>query len=41
MTDETVRHAESLVKRAKLIRRTVHISRLGAQFWEACDPTAR
>ncbi|MCU1681393.1 MAG: hypothetical protein JWQ81_2132 [Amycolatopsis sp.] len=41
MTDETVRQAEASIKRAKLIRRTVHISRLGAQFWEACDPTAR
>jgi hypothetical protein len=41
MTDETVRHAEGSVKRVKLIRRTVHISRFGAQFWEACDPTAR
>jgi hypothetical protein len=40
MTDETVRQAENSVKRAKFIRRTVHISRLGAQFWEACDPTA-
>jgi hypothetical protein len=40
MTDEVVRQAENSVKRAKFIRRTVHISRLGAQFWEACDPTA-
>ncbi|SDX07941.1 protein of unknown function [Amycolatopsis xylanica] len=39
MTDETVRDAEKSVKRAKFIRRTVHISRLGAQFWTACDPT--
>jgi hypothetical protein len=41
MTDETVRRAENSVKRAKFVRRTVHISRLGTQFWEACDPTAR
>jgi hypothetical protein len=41
MTDETVRQAENSVKRVKFVRRTVHISRLGAQFWEACDPTAR
>jgi hypothetical protein len=40
MTDETVRQAENSVKRVKFVRRTVHISRLGAQFWEACDPTA-
>jgi hypothetical protein len=40
MTDEIVRQAENSVKRVKFVRRTVHISRLGAQFWEACDPTA-
>jgi hypothetical protein len=41
MTDETVRQAENSVKRVKFVRRTVRISRLGAQFWEACDPAAR
>jgi hypothetical protein len=30
---------EKQVKRIKVIRRTVHISRLGAQFWQACDPS--
>ncbi|MFD9893193.1 Abi-alpha family protein [Amycolatopsis sp. NPDC059027] len=39
LTDETVREAEQLVKRAKFVRRTVHISRLGARFWQACDPS--
>lgn len=39
LTDETVRAAEKQVKRAKFVRRTVHISRLGAQFWQACDPS--
>lgn len=39
LTDETVREAEKSVKRAKFVKRTVHISRLGAQFWQACDPS--
>jgi hypothetical protein len=39
MTDETVRAAEASVKRARFVRRTVHISRLGIHFWRACDPT--
>ncbi|HKN53822.1 MAG TPA: Abi-alpha family protein [Amycolatopsis sp.] len=39
MTDETVRDAEKQVKRVKFLRRTVHITRLGAQFWQACDPS--
>jgi hypothetical protein len=39
LTDETVRDAEKHVKRAKFVRRTIHISRLGAQFWQACDPS--
>ena len=38
LTDETVRDAEKHVKRAKFVRRTIHVSRLGAQFWQACDP---
>ena len=38
---ETVREAENSLKRVKFIRRTVHISRLGAEFWQACDPWAR
>jgi len=38
LTDETVREAEKHVKRAKFVRRTIHVSRLGAQFWQACDP---
>lgn len=40
MTDETVRAAESSVRRAKLIRRTVRLSRFGVRFWEACNPVA-
>nr|WP_020669880.1 Abi-alpha family protein [Amycolatopsis nigrescens] len=39
LTDETVRAAESTVKRAKFLRGSVRLSRLGAQFWLACDPT--
>ena len=39
MTDETVREAEKHVRRAKFVRRTIHVSRLGAQFWQACDPS--
>lgn len=39
MTDETVRAAEDSVKRARFVRRTVHISRLGNHFWRACDPS--
>lgn len=39
MTDETVRAAEASVKRARFVRRTVHISRLGVHFWRSCDPT--
>ncbi|MGA6165522.1 Abi-alpha family protein [Amycolatopsis magusensis] len=38
MTDDLVRAAESSVKRVKFVRRTVHISRLGKEFWAACDP---
>ncbi|WP_410669850.1 Abi-alpha family protein [Amycolatopsis sp. cmx-4-68] len=38
LTDESVRDAEKHIKRAKFVRRTIHISRLGAQFWQACDP---
>lgn len=38
LTDEAVRQAGASVKRAKFIRRTVHISRFGADFWNACDP---
>ncbi|GAA1941256.1 Abi-alpha family protein [Amycolatopsis minnesotensis] len=40
LTDETVRAAEDSVKRAKIVRRTVHLSHLGTQFWRACDPAA-
>ena len=39
LTDETVRDAEKQVKRVKFVRRTIHVSRLGAQFWQACDPS--
>lgn len=41
LTDDTVRAAEAQVKRAKFIRRTLWISRLGDQFWRACDPAGR
>lgn len=37
-TDETVRAAERSVKRARFARRTVRVSPLGRQFWQACDP---
>ncbi|WET78933.1 Abi-alpha family protein [Amycolatopsis sp. QT-25] len=40
LTDETVREAEKSVRRAKFVKHTVHVSRLGAQFWQACDPSA-
>ncbi|GAA3555910.1 Abi-alpha family protein [Amycolatopsis ultiminotia] len=40
LTDEAVREVEKQFKRIKVIRRTVHVSRLGAQFWQACDPSA-
>ncbi|MBB1159768.1 MULTISPECIES: Abi-alpha family protein [Amycolatopsis] len=39
LTDESVREVEKQVKRIKIIRRTIHVSRLGAQFWQACDPS--
>ncbi|WP_033294444.1 Abi-alpha family protein [Amycolatopsis jejuensis] len=39
LTDESIREVEKQVKRTKIIRRTIHISRLGAQFWQACDPS--
>ncbi|ASR38285.1 hypothetical protein BAY61_28445 [Prauserella marina] len=39
LTDETVRAAERMVKRAKFVRHTVRISALGVSFWRACDPT--
>ncbi|WP_236808295.1 Abi-alpha family protein [Amycolatopsis albispora] len=38
LTDDAVRAAENSVKRVKFVRRTVHISRLGKEFWAACDP---
>ncbi|OZM71035.1 hypothetical protein CFN78_22775 [Amycolatopsis antarctica] len=39
MTDDEVAAAEKTAKRPKAIRRSVRISRLGAEFWRACDPT--
>nr|WP_246257017.1 Abi-alpha family protein [Amycolatopsis anabasis] len=41
LTDDTVREAENSVKRAKFVRRSVRVSRLGAQFWAACDPAGQ
>ncbi|RZQ61878.1 Abi-alpha family protein [Amycolatopsis suaedae] len=38
MTDNVVRAAEASVKRARFVRRSLRISTLGAQFWQACDP---
>ncbi|WAL66211.1 Abi-alpha family protein [Amycolatopsis cynarae] len=37
-TDEVVREAVRSVKRARLVRHSVRLSRLGARFWAACDP---
>lgn len=41
LTDEAVRGALEAAKRAKVIRRTVHISRFGAEFWKAVDPAVQ
>ena len=41
LTDATVRAAEEAAKRPRVIRRTVHLSALGAEFWKACDPVTR
>lgn len=38
LTDSTVRAAEEATKRPRVIRRTVHMSAMGAEFWRACDP---
>ncbi|MFF5989887.1 Abi-alpha family protein [Prauserella flavalba] len=38
LTDDTVRAAERMVKRARFVRRTVRISPLGVSFWQACAP---
>lgn len=38
LTDETVRRAQDLVRRARFIRHTLRISPLGLAFWQACDP---
>ncbi|WP_307831928.1 Abi-alpha family protein [Prauserella cavernicola] len=38
LTDDTVRAAEEMVKRARIVRRTVRISPLGVSFWQACAP---
>lgn len=39
LTDESVRAAEELVKRARFVRHALRISPLGHAFWQACDPT--
>jgi hypothetical protein len=39
-TDELVRAASATAKRAKIVRHTLRLSRFGARFWAACDPTA-
>lgn len=38
LTDSTVRDAQDSVKRPRTVRRSVHLSTLGARFWAACDP---
>ncbi|WP_253863069.1 Abi-alpha family protein [Prauserella halophila] len=38
MTDETVRKAEDLVKRPKIVRGSLRITPLGINFWLACAP---
>lgn len=40
-TEEVVREALATVKRAKLVRHTVRLSRFGSRFWAACDPAIR
>ncbi|WP_092529690.1 Abi-alpha family protein [Amycolatopsis arida] len=37
-TDEVVRRAEGMARRAKLARGTLRISPFGLRFWQACDP---
>lgn len=39
-TDSRVRAAMQSAKNAKVIRRSVRISGLGARFWQRCDPSA-
>ncbi|MGH3519167.1 MAG: Abi-alpha family protein [Haloechinothrix sp.] len=39
LTHQAVRRALDSTKRAKIIRRTIHISRFGDEFWKACTPT--
>ncbi|CRK61222.1 hypothetical protein [Alloactinosynnema sp. L-07] len=46
MTDDRVRDAETRIKAGgrfgpRVIRLTLRISELGAQFWAVCDPSAR
>ncbi|MGH3449338.1 MAG: Abi-alpha family protein [Haloechinothrix sp.] len=38
-TNQLVRSTLDGAKRAKVIRRTIHISRFGDEFWQACAPT--
>ncbi|MEU6643149.1 Abi-alpha family protein [Saccharomonospora sp. NPDC046836] len=39
LTDDVVRAAEQLVKRARFVRRTVRVSPFGLRFWQACEPS--
>lgn len=41
LTDATVRAAEESANRPRVIRHTVHLSAMGAEFWRACDPMKR
>lgn len=38
LTDDEVRAAQDGAKRAKIVRHTARISRLGIEFWRSCDP---
>ncbi|MGW4590805.1 Abi-alpha family protein [Amycolatopsis thermoflava] len=37
-TEDLVRSAAKSARRARLVRRTVRLSRFGVRFWAACDP---
>lgn len=39
-THPSVRSTLDSTKRVKVIRRTIHISRFGSEFWKACAPTS-
>lgn len=41
LTDSTVSDAQESVKRARTVRRSVCLSKLGTRFWAACAPRGR